>query len=355
MKEFLSLTFFFFLFSIKSIGQSYTDYPEFFKVQSEIQIPDDFIVSSIGNLSVYEDSIAVFVDQSAQRIFWFDLVSKKLKELDPEVCHPGFDTLPLKAFFLNDGTIFITNSAIQGYWFYNDGSCGGMVADKFVAVENTYITRGYKFPIHELYFPPYKVDKPVLINLDRLGNKINEIGLTTISKPYLAFRFAGDGVIATSDNKVYVSTAESSKITSINLETKEAFVTEIYEPNYISKFPDKDITQSRDMSFNLRTFQKILSQNSLNISMAGLTDTLLIQQISYRIENENKIALFIYDRFSDKFINQKIILNERFYFASNSKNYLFKNNENDLDTIENPRILVLEYLGPKFIEKEKGY
>lgn len=339
------------IFGISSTAQSLEDYPEYFKLSREIEIPSTFIVGSIKTLSIYQDSIAVFVDPFSEKVFWLDLYTNEMKKLDPEICHPGFETIPLSAFFLANSNIFITNATIQGYWFNLDGSCGGGVADKFVAPFHTNINKGHKFPIHTLTFLPYSPEDIFLNNLDEFGNTISSNTINTIEKPILSDRFIGGGIVSMNEN-IYISTSESSKITEVNLYNAKISISDIYEPSYIKRFPINDISKTDGPEQIYKYFNAIEKYYSLNLAMYSLSKNLLIQQISFKEGSIPKIASIIYDTVNKKFLKDiPLITSDRIYYGEHNKVYVFKSNQDATDNeIKNPSIMVYEYVGPNEIK-----
>ena len=338
------------VFAQSEVEKTLSDYPDFFLLQKTVQIPNDEFVSTITSLSVFEDSLLLLTDQMNQKVFWLNTKSDQIKELNPEKCHPGFENLPIHAFFRNDGSVFYMNSGnLQGYWFKKNGECGGRIHDRYTASAPPFIDAFGDKKMIRLEIPPYDIENPVLEVMNEFGEVEQSFGIK-LDLPYLAYRYVGGGVVSTSDKKLYVTEPGSSRISEINIEGGAQSNSRVFEPEYLTPFPTNDLEKTRDPQKIFKYFNGVFKKQSVVNSMHGLSKRLLVQQVYFSDDETRRVAFLFYDRLSNMFGSWKIIVDQGFMLAKNGKLYVVNAVDDKFSgELINPSISIFKYIGPEEI------
>ena len=283
-----------------------------FALIKEIKISSKILIGDISTLDNFNSQRLLITDRIGKKVFLVDDKGNLIKELDPEVCHPGFHWNPLYSFFNKNGAIYVINSNPWGFRFDKNGGCLGPMDLEFLA------TYSIDFKTDGTIIGYYAMgDGLYLKAMTPKGKEITRFGEFPSQFRNLIYRFEYGGIVIDRNDNIYQVNLNSTKITEYNKNYKK-----INEFEYV---PSDFHKVTEDISNNP---QKVFSEipqktkgKSFSISIHLVSKNIIAVQYVPKTF-ENKYGIMFYYTNGEKVIEKKIAFN-KIILDSNENGYLY--------------------------------
>ena len=288
------------ILSVSLIAQS----TDLFEVK-RIAIPEEIFLGEILEIDIQDERILIS-DNSLNQVVLF--TGKDWKILDPEECHPGYRSYPLKAKFGDHDEVFITNSGIWGFRFKKNGDCIGSVKEKSITPEQ--FDYGNDIVGFSKDFKKYDI---------RSWNKNGEEKRLVFSVenefPNAEYRIEGGGIFKT-DNAIYFTKVFEPILYSFNRRT-EKIVSREFNSDLFNPL-SADISKDLNISTLSKEFGKIMKNNSVINNMYQLNENFGIVLFNQHIDKKSVTIGLIFS-LNDLSMKETLVFDDLPNFISNNE------------------------------------
>lgn len=302
-----------------------------FELIKEIKITNNLLLGSIWHLSCFQNKEFLITDNIGKKVYLIDNNGNLLKELNPEVCNPGFNWNPLYSFFNKEGDIYIINSLPWGFRFSRTGNCLGPMSNAFLGTFSVdFKTNGEVIGYYAME------DGNYLKAMSPDGKEIKKFGEFPKEFKNIIFHFEYGGIITDDNDNIYQLTPVSTKIVKYDKHYKKICEFE-YLPDDFFKVRE-DINLSDNPQELIFEISKKLEGKTFSNKIFSVNKKMLAVQYS----RNNSYGLILYYTSGEPVIKKNINFNKRI-MASSDDGYIYTVEEAKPDkdgNLPNPSIQV---------------
>jgi hypothetical protein len=289
----------------------------------DIRLPADVDLSLIEHVDIAGNGDILITDSSRRNVILFKKEDEAFRELNPEVCHPGYSFQPVKSHFVND-QIWVMNQQSSLFRFKKDGSCIGADSKRFSVPDHFTVTDSNSVA----------AIMPIGNDLQNPGLTLYNFGLEKISEsisfqdrivaPEMGFRYDGGGLLS-HKGKIYFSMSSAPIIYIYSIKTGEL------EKVTAGSMFDLNMPNGEDLNGKargnpvgiMRKIQDYVETNATTLNFSKLNDTSAVLYVQQAGQSHRAILYF--DLETNSFLTEPHFTNtdsqEYFRAFGNSKAY----------------------------------